>query len=39
MDHCYIAKVLTPQPFSDFTYFVISMETRWKLLNLPMGKL
>ena len=37
MHCCYIVKVSVPQRFSVFTHFVISMETRWKLLNLPMG--
>ncbi len=37
IDHCYIAKVFTPQRFFDFTHFVISMETERKPLNLPMG--
>ena len=39
MHHWYIAEVSAPQRFSDFIHFWISMETKWKLLNLPMGKL
>ena len=39
MHCCYTVKVFVPQRFSDFIHFWISMETKWKLLNLPMGKL
>ena len=37
MHCCYIVKVFAPQQFSGFSYFVISMETGWKRINLSMG--